>query len=238
MKLSEVFSQLTYGELSQLNLGGAEAGAIDEANYAAVVAHTNLALTALYKRFPLKENRVAFTLQTGRTTYPLDTDEDVLFIEDGSNPDFANDILKIEKVMTVAEYELSLNDASNIYSCFTPSASVLRIPAIVATPTADLPIEYVTPSLTVVYRANHPILVHRTGFNPARVNLELPYTHLEPLLYFIASRVNNPIGMTNEFHVGNSYAAKYEQACALLEFTNLNVDQGSQNTRAAQNGWV
>jgi len=238
MKLSEVFSQLTHGELSQLNLGGADSGAINASNYPNVISHVNLGLTTLYKRFPLKEGRVSFTLQAGRTTYPIDTDDDVLFIETASSPEFADDILKIEKVLTLDEFELSLNDSSNIYSCFTPSATVLRVPAAIAEQSPNLPGELLTPSLTLVYRANHPILVVKSGFNPARVSIELPYTHLEPLLYFIASRVNNPIGMTNEFHAGNSYAAKFEQACALIEQKNLVVDQGSQNTRLHKNGWI
>lgn len=234
MKLSEIFAQLTYGELSQLNLGGAEAGAIDVSNYAKVVAHVNLGLTALYTRFSLKEGRVSFTLQSGRMLYPLTTEEDVIFVDDS----FADDIIKIERVLTSLDMDMTLNDESNQYSCFTPSATILRIPADVANQVADLPEDLVTTSLTAVYRANHPILVYKTGFTPARVNIELPYTHLNALLLFVASRVNNPIGMTNEFHAGNSYAAKYEQACALLEYKNLQVDQGSQNTRLRNNGWV
>jgi hypothetical protein len=57
-------------------------------------------------------------------------------------------------------------------------------------------------------------------------------------LYFVASRVHNPIGMTNEFHAGNSYAAKYEQACMLLDMKNLQVDQGSENTKLRDRGFV
>ena len=68
--------------------------------------------------------------------------------------------------------------------------------------------------------------------------MELPDAYLEALLYFVASRINNPIGMTNEFHAGNSYAAKYEQECARLEMLNLEVDQGYQNTRLRAGGWV
>ncbi len=66
----------------------------------------------------------------------------------------------------------------------------------------------------------------------------MPYSHLEPLLYYVASRINNPIGMANEFHAGNSYAAKYEKSCQELEMVNLRVDQGSQNTKLRQKGFV
>lgn len=248
MKLAEIFSQLTHGELSQLSLGGADAGQIDEANYPKMLAHVNLGLTALYKRFPLKESRLVVQLQEGRIVYPLlsgyalsTTEVNGLdrFILDSTAEPFQDDILKVEVVATDEGIHLPLNDASNIYSVTTPTAHTLRVPLALVDSTVDLPSYYLTDTLEVVYRANHPILEYTPGsFNPALVEIELPYSHLEPLLLFVASRLNNPIGMTNEFHAGNSYAAKYEQACQLLEITNLRVDQGSQNIKAIRNGWV
>lgn len=213
MKLSEIFAQLSYGELSQTHLGGAEEGAIDATNYPKVLAHINMGLLALYKRFPLKEGRKVLAIQPGIYTYPLD----------------APDALKIERVYSAEGWELGLNDESDPGSCFTPSSHVLRVPALLE-----------TVSVEVVYRAGHPLLtVDATGYlDPELVTVELPYTHLEPLLLYVASRVNNPMGMSNEFHAGNSYAAKYEAACQLLEMVNLRVDQGSQNTRLVRNGWV
>jgi hypothetical protein len=82
------------------------------------------------------------------------------------------------------------------------------------------------------------IIIGTRAFNPDNVEVELPDSHLEPLLLFVASRVHNPIGMSNEFHAGNSYYAKYEASCQQIELLNLLVDQGSQNTRHAANGWV
>lgn len=42
MKLRDIFTQLTYGELSQVSLGGAASGAISEENYPAVVSHIKI----------------------------------------------------------------------------------------------------------------------------------------------------------------------------------------------------
>ena len=247
MKLSEIFSQLTYGELSQISLGGGEAGEIHEGNYDRVLSHVNLGLTALYKRFPLKQGRLVVALQQGRFTYPLNKAyavsntaslEPVKYILD-SEVAFTDDIHKVESVFTDKGWELGLNDEADIYGIATPSAHVLRIPAAIVSGSMDLPEPLKTSTLEVVYRANHPAITQGVGvFDPMNYEIELPYSHLEPLLLFVASRVNNPIGMTNEFHAGNSYAAKYEQACQQLEQFNLKVDQGSQNTRIMRNGWV
>lgn len=225
MKLSEIFSQLTYGELSQLSIGGAELGEISEVNYAKVLSHINLGLAALYKRFPLKEVRYVLPLVPGQVTYSLGT--------------VLTDLLKIERVYTDADWEMALNDDSDALSCFTTSMSTLRVPASVVAKSSELDEQYLTDSLTLVYRANHPAIVQGVGlFDPTTVEVELPYSHLECLLLHVASRVNNPIGMTNEFHAGNSYHAKYEKACQELEVQNIRIDQGSQNNRLVNNGWV
>jgi len=50
--------------------------------------------------------------------------------------------------------------------------------------------------------------------------------------------VHNPIGMTNEFHAGNTYYSKYLAACQELENQNLQTDRTGGNTRAQRNGWV
>lgn len=250
MKLKEVFDQLTYGELSNMHLGGADIGVIDAANYPKILAHVNLGLTALYKRFPLKEGRLVVELQSGRYTYPLTSayaqgnlksKELSKFIMDTVTNRFLNDIHKVERVYTDSGKELGLNDEADIHAISTPSATVLRVPSVIVTNAPDLPDYYKTSKLEVVYRANHPkISVEDPTFDIETAEIELPDSHLEPLLLFIASRVNNPIGMTpqTEFNAGNNYAAKYEKACLALELNNLRVDQGSQSNRITRNGWV
>ena len=248
MKLAEIFSQLTHGELAQINLGGGEPGQIAPTNYKRVISHVNLGLTALYKRFPLKENRFTLELQSNRTVYPLiskyavsstSSRETVRYIKDSLAAPFKDDIHKIEKVVASSGYEFSLNDESDEYSVFTPSATVLRVSLDVVDQAMDLPDDLKTTLVEVIYRANHPLIVADGSYlEPEDIELELPYSHLEPLLLFIASRVHTPTGMTNETNMGNTYFAKYEASCQQIEATNLRVDQGSQNTRLYRNGWV
>lgn len=248
MNLQEVFDQLTHGELSQLSIGGNEAGVINPSNYNRLVPHVNLGLTALYKRFPLKEGRLSLELQANRTTYPLHSNyaissktskEVVRYIKDSASTAFKDDIHKVERVCSSTGYEFGLNDDSDPYGVFTPSATILRVPADVVAQSMNLPDELKSTQLEVVYRANHPLIIaDGASLEPDIIELELPYSHLEPLLLFIASRIHTPTGMTNETNMGNTYFAKYEAACQQLEAVNLRVDQGSQNSRLYQNGWV
>lgn len=240
IKLSEVFTQLSYGELSQLSIGGQDAGVINSHNYEKIIPHLNMALTALYNRFPLKENRLTLLVRTGRVTYPLTkafaisnlaSTETDRFIDDLTIP-YTEDILKIERVYNSDGYEFGLNDHNSSNSLFTPSNAVLRIPTSVES-------TLLTASLEVVYRASHPMISTGDGaFNPNSISLELPHTHLEPLLLYVASRFHAPTGMVNEFNMSNNYAAKYEAACQLIEQQNLKVDQQAQFNRFQENGWV
>ena len=223
MKLAEVFSQLAYGELAQTVFGENDEGELVEKQYPILLAHVNLGLTALYKRFNLKEVRLTFPLSTLGNVYRLGV----------------TDLHKIEKVLTDAGVELPLNDGKEQYSCFTPRMDTIRVPLDIVNKVAEVPESYHTNSLEVVYRANHPKLEATGGdINPETIELELPYSHLEALLYFVASRVHNPIGMVNEFHSGNSWAARYEGECMKLQQQDLQIDSSNDNDRLGRNGWV
>jgi hypothetical protein len=237
MKLSEIFTQLVHGEFSQLNLGGGQEKVIAPEDSAAVVAHVNLGLTALFTRFNLKEGRIVLRPIDGQLVYPLDdafavnntkSKETVRYLIDTPEAPFRDDtLIKIEKVLDADECPLLLNVEDDPESCFTPALNVIRIP------------KEATNDLTLVYRENHRQIVVPIGyFDPSRVEIDLPYTHMAALLYFVASRAHNPVGMVNEFHKGNSYYAKYEAECAILESQNVKPDRMYENHRLIRNGWV
>lgn len=223
MKLSEVFSQLAYGELSQTVLAEMVEGELDENRYPMLLASINLGLTALHKRFNLKEGRLTFPLTTAGNVYRLTVP----------------DLHKIERIYTAEGEELSLNNGNDSFSCYTPRMDTIRVPLKIVNQDADIPDKYKTSELLVVYRANHPILTAVNGIiDPETLEVDLPYSHLEALLYFVASRIHNPIGMVNEFNAGNNWAAKYEMECQKLEQLNLEVDEEQFNDRVVRNGWV
>lgn len=248
MKLQDVFSQLAYGELSQVVQGTLVNGVVDPVHHPALVSHINLGLTALFKRFNLKEGSLTLSLIPGKLVYPLtkayavstmESIEPVRHILDSSLSPFLGDCLKVEKVFTQSNWEMGLNDLSDPYTCTTSSMTTLVVPEPVVSQRSDLPDELKTSTLRVVYRANHPLLViEENDFFPEEIELELPDSHLEALLYFIASRVNNPIGMGQEFNAGNNWNARYEQECMRLESLSLQIHQGTENDRFSMRGWI
>jgi hypothetical protein len=245
MTLQEIFDQLSYGELSQISMGGSGDAGINEANWERVLASVNLGLTELHKRFLLKEGRIDIQLEPGKNTYVLDKKYAqnnresfgvTKYLLDSPDAVFENNVLKIERVYDDLGNELGLNQGGDSYdllltSCRTPSYNTLV-----------LPVDLKSEKVTVVYRENHPIILKEQGyFALDEVEVTLPYSHLEALLLYVASRIMNPIGVSGsqgQFHEGNNYAAKFEAACSRLEQTNLRIDQSERNSRLERNGWV
>jgi hypothetical protein len=223
MRLQDIFDQLSTSEFSQISLGGQDAGVINEANQELVLNHINMALTAIYKRFNLREGRVRFVLQPGADSYAIK----------------AEDLLKIERVVTDGGEELTLNDHNDPYSCFTPSLNSIRLPKAIVAQDSSTPDVYKTEGLTVIYRANHKKISSKYGFlNPTTMQLDLPQSHLMALLYYIASRAHNPIGMGQEFNAGNTWYMKFLSECEDLENRGLQVQETEEANRLKRNGWV
>lgn len=247
-KLSEIFEALTYGELSQVFIGGGEQGKITEDNYRHVASHVKLGLTALYKRFNLKNSQLTLQLFPDVETYPLQSKyavqdqrsmEPRRWILDTSGQPFGQDIIKIQTVTGDSGFVFELNNYADDYSIATPTMDSVRVPTSILVPSTELPKQYKTSKLVLDYQANHPDFLPRVGFfDPELTNIELPDSHTQALLYFVASRVHNPIGMGQEFNAGNNWAQRYEVECRRLEDDGGEIDGGAQTNRAQRNGWV
>ena len=258
MTLQDVLDQLTYGELSQVEQGGLQntdengdsAPGMNESQVQRTLGHVQLGLTALYKRFRLREKQVNIRLVPDKVNYVLkaefvasNTASDVInrYLIDTDDP-FDAVLLKVEDVFAVnpnpladkyeREHKLPLNRPGNMHTVKTPSMHILQIPD-------HFGLEYEPEELRVVYRASHPTLDQYTAVAaPIAIPIELPTTHLQALLYYVASRVMNPIGMVQEFHSGNSYYAKYESECQRLELENLQIDDQAENHHFHTQGFI
>lgn len=255
MKLNEILELLESGELSQLNIGKQGNGVINKENREKVISAINLALTALHKRFNLRENRLTLVLDEGSTLYKIEsahvgginTSSKARYLRQDKNFDLKDGVLKIERVYTDKGVELVLNDLSDPFSLRTPRVNVLEVPEVMVRKWPNCPEYLKTSTLAVHYRANHPKLGKWSGdawmdaccdeCEADEVEVDLPEAYLTALLYWVASRFYNPVGMTNEFHMGNSFYAKYEGECQRIEAEGLQVDRAS-NPGFRHRGWV
>lgn len=332
MNLQEIYDQLVYGELSQVNLGDSNTGSMTVENKRKVIGHIQLGLTSLYKRFRLKENEILINLNPTQNIYKLkyehlssiteneieklkypepincpvnfrpedglrftkldqSSDPEIVnppiesiaideinetpykkyLIETGSF-DFEEDVIKIERIYNDRGNEILLNKRDDPHSIRTPDKNTIVLPKYpkygehfyeylyncnihnhhteyaTMKQTRGFPVNehtkidngYRAVCLRVVYLADHPKIDITAAIDcdSSSYNIELPQTHLLALLYFIGSRVMNPIGMANEFHAGNSYAAKYEAECQRLELDGLQIDNDGSSTSFEEAGFV
>ncbi len=239
MTVDDVFKALQYGELSQLHIGEVQCcDGIPECHRPKIINHIQLGLDALYRRFRLRENRVTLQLIDCQRSYYIHEDflvtpenmEDRTHYIKGASGYFDNSLIKIERIENHLGEDLPLNEHSNICSFRTPHYNNLVVPENIK----DLTKKFVT----VIYRAGHPRIDEVMGtVTPDRVELLLPPTHMEALLFFVGSRIHNPTGIGQEFNAGSIYYAKYENACNELLSQNFEIDDLDTNDKIICRGF-
>lgn len=243
LKLSDIFDQLAYGELSATGI--LSDGAITGEEINKVIAHINLGLTELHKRFVLKRKTLTLQTRPGQTRYVLlsryaqSTGAVNPIILDSAEP-FQDDIIEVLRLTNSNGVELpfdgrnpstDLMDWREVPLVVQPAYNIIRF---VEDPVAA--------TYEVSYQANHPRIAKVSdflNFDASTVDVELPMTHLEALLCYIASRVITPIAN----NLGNpgeamNYSARFEQLCKELEVQGLDVQSMAGEDRFTRKGFV
>jgi len=251
MTLQDIYEQLSYGELRQLFLSGNDIDDLDvsmsQDQFQRLLPSIQLGLTELHKRFFLREGNIFVDLQPGKSTYTLTkafaqsngrSKEPVKYIDDTTEP-FTNNLFKVERVFgTYLEerYEIPLNERDNPNSLFTTSYNTLVVPN---DPEKALWLKE-TSRLDIRFRADHPeIQKNRANAAPMSTEIYLPPTHLEALLFYIASRIHNPIGMTpGAMHEGNNYFQRFMVSVEELKNQNYEIDDHALESKLYDRGFV
>jgi len=242
MKLIDLFTDVTYGELSNLFLGGFVAGEPesepDPTRYAQLIAATNMGLTQLYKEFFLRSEEHYIALSAEKSTYKIHSDyaqtntaSPILiadrYIMDTLDAPFSDNLLKIEEVYDEEGVKIPLNDVTEDLSVFTPAFNTIQVP---------YPEDGMT--ISVQFRATHPRIVY-TGiaFDPATVEIELPNSLKEALQFYIASRIMRPLGGERSVEADNFYQL-FKDSVRVAKDEGLEVQGEPGDWRFDQNGWV
>lgn len=238
MLLTEIFDHLSYGELSQLFVGGSIASVntdgIPVDAYPRIVSFINLALIDLYKRFPLKENK--FTLQQYESInrYQLKiafalsnvtSVEPIKYIIDSASAPFADDVLLINRILNPDGVPYALNDIHNPDSLYTPEDKVLLI---------NTPVDATLN--TIEYRC-YPEKVVLVDNDIEGVEVNLPDSLVAALLAYIGFRAHIALP-EGDAAKSTGFFSKYKKICdEINEFGLLNKPAPTCN-RFEANGWV
>ncbi len=240
--LKELFTNLAYGELTNISIGDVD-GTVDLEDYNKLLTHVKLGLTDLHKRFWLRRGEL--TLQTysfiekyylrpqfavSNTASP----EPIKYIEDISlygMETFTGDVLKIEKVQDEHGNKYCLNDVTAERPAYTFDHDCIAVPY-----AAD------TPLLYIIYRADHRKLPDRVDHKtnrPENVILQIPNWAIEALQCYVAHRILTGMGAGNpERGSGSIYFNRYELLCTQAGQLNLDPDDNDTNLKLENRGWV
>lgn len=232
MKLSELFSNLSFGVLSNLSIGGDGIGMVPSEQETRLTTFVNKALADIYSRFPILEKEVIVRLYDGKTLYPLmkiyaDSDPTQVsqkYISDTVAEPFLEDVLKILEVYDELGLPISLNDTGADLSVFTPSLATLQVPFAAS-----------DNALFVIYRASHVPLV------PGNTDQEVtvPGILQEAFEHRIAYQVMSPMNGQEHAAKAAEHLARYEQICTNIERNDLlQTSQSGNHTKLTDRGFV
>lgn len=236
MLLQEVFDQLAYGELLQLELGTSNHGGISTDNYPKIVASVRMGLTELFKKLNLSTELVNVVMLEEVTKYRLHSDHSLRnapvtgvyqYIDDTGITQFNNRLIKIERVFDEVSNELHLNNNEEINSLFTPQYNVIEVPDPVA-----------GSIIRVLYSKDHDYISGAPTIDPTSIEVEIPIAYLEPLLYYVAGRILLGSGNLSGNNDANILMAKYNSSIDEIKSLNIMQQDNSNNIHARLNGWV
>lgn len=232
--LEDIFEALAFGECAQLSV--AKAGKINVADQPQVISAINLALAALYSRFPLLEKELVIQQYSHITDYFLDSQYaqsnatpivgPKYIIDSKFNP-FLDDVLRITAAYDELGKEVQLNDVTDAAEWLTTSYNSVQIP---------FPNENTI--AVFIYRAKHP-QIPLTVANATTVEVMLHPSLIEALLAYVGHRLHNARGGEAGLKAGQLALAKYEDICMQVELRNLlHTNDSAGNVKLDNGGWV
>ena len=236
MKLREVITLLSQGELASVNLGGVAEQGVHPVHYPMIVNHLNLGLTDLHSRFNLKVKELylqlvepinVYTLHSKYRYYNTTSTEPVKYIIDSPEEEFKDDLLSIIAVYDSAGGLIDLNSSRGNRVVFTPRYDQLQVP-------------YYTNGelMSVAYRAMPEKLLWVDEGQSMDQVIDLPHSLIQALLLYVGYKVYGSKLDVDSVGKSNLYYQQYELSCMQSMNQGLVLPNGFANFKLEQNGWV
>lgn len=231
MKLEDLFSRLSYGELSNLSIGNEGRGSIREEDIPKVTAHVNDGLLRIYSRFVLSTKQLLVEQVRHITNYHLipkyaeSTGSDVEwpYIKDLPDDKFLGDLIRILEVQD-DRGKLPLNDTGNPNSLFTPYPQVLQVP----NPRAGKP-------LSIEYQARH-ITLNNDDLDQ---EILIPFVLEGALQSFVAYKIFSHMNGQDNQVKSQEHLNTYDGICVDVEARDLvNATTATSHYKLEERGFV
>ena len=238
MNVADLFTSLSYGELSNLAMSMDASGVIRAKDQPRILHAADEALLLLHSRFVLSTKNVWIESLEHITYYLFDpqyaesnsetSTQEYLYIKDLNGDPFLGDVIKVLSVFDDAEYQLPLNDAEHPLSLFTPQPRMLQIPNPVTGTLYD-----------VVYQARHVPLAGIDLETETDTLIDLPDVLHSALRAYIAYKMYCGINTQEATAKAAEHLSNYEGVCQTATAYDLvNTSISTTNERFNRNGWV
>lgn len=231
MKLEDLFSRLSYGELSNLSIGNEGRGSIREEDIPKVTAHVNDGLLRIYSRFVLSTKQLLVEQVRHITNYHLipkfaessGSDVEWPYIKDLPDDKFLGDLIRILEVQD-DRGKLPLNDTGNPRSLFTPYPQVLQVPE----PRAGKP-------LSIEYQARHITLDN----GDLDQEILIPFVLEGALQSFVAYKIFSHMNGQDNQVKSQEHLNTYDGICVDVEARDLvNATTATSHYKLEERGFV
>lgn len=231
MKLEELLSRLSYGELSNLSIGNEGRGSIKDEDLPKVIAHVNDGLLRIFSRFMLNQKQLLVEQVRHITNYHLipkfaessGSDEPWPYIKDLPDEHFTGDLIRILEVHG-EQGEYVLNDKDDPRSLFTPSPQILQVPF----PKAGKP-------LFVQYQARHIILENED----LEQEITIPFVLEGALQSFVAYKIFSHMNGQDNQVKSQEHLNTYDGICTDVEARDLvNATFATSHHKLEERGFI
>lgn len=232
MKLSDLYTNLSFGVLSNLSIGGDGSGNVPAPSEDRLLHYVSRGLTALHTRFRMVVKEVTVRVYDGQTLYPLEkkyafTDPTIVLkkhISDSEADPFLGDVIKILSVADEEGAEFPLNDAADDMSLFTPTSTTLQVPRPV---TGD--------AYFLLYQADHPKL----ELGDLTQEITIPGMLEEALELYIGAKVLSSMNGPEHAAKAAEHLQRYGMICDEIEEKDLlSTSQIDSNSKFYERGFA
>ena len=236
MRLGDIITQLSYGELKDLHIGGSGKGNIPCRTRDKVISYINQALREIYVDFPMMTKEVTIALRDNVSVYTLHSDYAVCnktspvpqehrYIEDTPRYPFTDDVMRIDEIHNITGNIQQVNNYTSPQSISVVGYNQVQV----ARPITG-------ERLVVSYQATPKEIPQGACDN---TEVDIPPTFAELLRSYVAYLAFG--GMTTQTGMTKSgeYYGKYQMVANRLREVNvLNQHNTAYNALFDLGGWV
>lgn len=240
ISMREVIDMLTDCELAQLVYVDSDSKTLNMRTLPGLIRTLNLGVLEMHKRFLLKTGTAEVLLDKERHRYYLRPAHRVGAKGDSPKYLISSDLLgprsllKVEQIFDQEGREYSLN-TDPFYGLMTPAPDILEV-------SDHILLNSRANKLTVKFRMAPRAEILCDDLEEEDIEnlkVDIPYTHLQALIWFVASRSHASKGFQeNTASEFISYGNKFEAECAALDALNYRVDQQGGTDRLMRQGWA